>query len=492
MHKKTLVISFIAILLVGAATPGLSIETLDEILYVDDDNTIGPWNGTPKHPYRYIQDAIDNSSDGYTVRVYAGIYDKNNYIDIGKTLSIIGNGSDTTIIECPVYISADHVIFSRFTVNGYDYETMKPMCCIKLNNANNCEISNNTFSTGLTALELYESHNSIISDNDISVESDKPTVYLFSSYNVVIKGNNITASRYGVYLDHCLDNLVDSNKFSGYAGARCIYVISGINSTISKNNFSECFNGITLKSSEDITVSENSFIRCRYSICLQTSFNNTIKDNEIKNAEFAIYLYASDNNLVTGNIVNKSKSGIYLPAYSCSNVVEKNNITNSRTGVSVSNSCNDNIVRQNKIANNRYGIFLYGKGNMIESNNIIKNDVGIFSGELMHIGKSNSRSNTIKFNNIQKNGNKSDPTTGGILLKKNSYDHTILWNNIEDNVNFGLNASDRIVNARFNWWGSPLGPSRSNSMLRGDKIISENSWIKIFSWLFSPNKIDTN
>jgi len=28
-------------------------------IYVDDDNTSGPWDGTIEHPYQYIEDGVD-------------------------------------------------------------------------------------------------------------------------------------------------------------------------------------------------------------------------------------------------------------------------------------------------------------------------------------------------------------------------------------------------------------------------------------------------
>ena len=30
-----------------------------DIIYVDDDNTTGPWDGTEDHPFQFIQDGID-------------------------------------------------------------------------------------------------------------------------------------------------------------------------------------------------------------------------------------------------------------------------------------------------------------------------------------------------------------------------------------------------------------------------------------------------
>jgi parallel beta-helix repeat protein len=45
-------------------------------IYVDDDNTQGPWNGTYEYPYQYIQDAIDNGEPGDSVYIFNGLYNE--------------------------------------------------------------------------------------------------------------------------------------------------------------------------------------------------------------------------------------------------------------------------------------------------------------------------------------------------------------------------------------------------------------------------------
>ena len=58
-------------------------------LYVDDDNTAGPWEGNSIHPYRYIQSAINAASSGYRIQVLAGTYAEN--LIVNKTsLDIFG------------------------------------------------------------------------------------------------------------------------------------------------------------------------------------------------------------------------------------------------------------------------------------------------------------------------------------------------------------------------------------------------------------------
>ena len=69
--------------------------------------------------YSTIKSAIQAASAGDTIRVYAGTYRENFYIN--KSLSIIGNGSKNTIIQATGYedcirINSNKVSLSGFTV----------------------------------------------------------------------------------------------------------------------------------------------------------------------------------------------------------------------------------------------------------------------------------------------------------------------------------------------------------------------------------------
>ena len=79
MLKKELAVVVIVLFLGISVIPDVIGDnpSFGKTIYVDDDNTQGPWDGTMEHPYQHIQDAIDNSSVGNTIEVFSGTYIEN-------------------------------------------------------------------------------------------------------------------------------------------------------------------------------------------------------------------------------------------------------------------------------------------------------------------------------------------------------------------------------------------------------------------------------
>jgi len=410
MKKNLIIISFIMILLLSGFTTGIQIKSTSSVFYVDDDNIVGPWIGTPEYPFRFIQDAVENASNGDIIRVFAGIYDNpNNNVYITKKLNVIGNGSTDTFIERLISISADNVVISGFTIKGYDYETLKETCCIKLENSNNCDIGNNTIISGLCCIELYNSHNNNI-ENNIIVErvEDKPGIYLFSSNNNIIRKNHIDSSHFGVYIDNSQYNLISLNNFTKDGTA--ITLLSSNNNTICGNVINEQGDGLNVISSNYNTFIDNNIINNFDGLILRYSnFNNIIRNNISKNIN-SIYVYGANNSILGNNISNNlrglSLGDYFLGFYSHCNIVSGNNIS----------------------SNNESGIRIGGSHNIISNNTISHNDDGILLQyhliwTLNSSNNYNITDNTIIFNR----GN-------GIKLFNCSY-YTITGNNISNNEN---------------------------------------------------------
>jgi hypothetical protein len=272
--KKTLVGLFVCILLLATSIP-LSVssnETTNRTIYVDDDNTEGPWDGSMEHPYRYIQDGIDASEGGDTVYVYSGIYYENIIVD--KSINLVGEDRDTTIVDGGgsgdvVYVSADDVCINGFTVqnSGNIRESNQNDFGIEID-SNSIILSNNIISNnnGLAGVSLDgDSH--IVSDNLITFndmygmtigDSDHNNISNnFISYNTfaglgvfgshhVISGNTIInhgslinqTMGFGVMTVLCSDCLVSSNNFSdNFPFGLYFFCTPNSHNTITWNNF---------------------------------------------------------------------------------------------------------------------------------------------------------------------------------------------------------------------------------------------------------------
>jgi parallel beta-helix repeat protein len=229
-------------------------EALDTTLYVDDDNTAGPWDGSIEHPYQYIQHAVENASDGNTIYVYQGTYRENVWIE--KSIILTGEEKENTIINGhrsgnAVYCLADEVIISGFTLtNGYDHgffggggikltDTLNcrvqgniitgndlfGVCVTSSNSSSYAMIANNTitengnFMYGGFNIWLYQSSHNTISDNTITDGNGYGIGLCYWSTHSIVKGNIITDNKYDgikgrfVYYNEVYDNILSNNRW---------------------------------------------------------------------------------------------------------------------------------------------------------------------------------------------------------------------------------------------------------------------------------------
>jgi parallel beta-helix repeat protein len=209
-------------------------------IYVDDDNTDGPWDGSMEHPFQYIQDGINAASQNDIVFVSNGLYSQG--VKINKTITLRGEDREHTVIgreklsdinlETKVSVTADHVILTNFTIqycqgiNSYsEYNTITNnlIKCNKIGvflvSSSNNSIENNTIKNNNIGIGSYVaymsqqgSENNLIENNMISFNRLGIWVWYGSH---LIRNNTITFNVKGVKLDGENEICYNSFKHNG-------------------------------------------------------------------------------------------------------------------------------------------------------------------------------------------------------------------------------------------------------------------------------------
>ncbi len=369
-----------------------------------------------------IQDAINavNTINGHTIEIYNGTYIEN--VNLNKQLTITSSSGANATVQA--------------------FNSNLPVFTIT---------SSGSFST----------LNGLI----ITGASSSFGVYLNSSVNSTLSGNNITANQYGIYLNNSQ------------------------NSTISGNNISNSTSfGISIHNSSTNEFSTNTITGGQYGLRVQGSaeehFNQTMDTGNSING-LPVYYLVGQNNLVIDGASAPYSSGIgYLALVSCNNIQIVNLVVSGNyTGLLLAFT-NISTVENSTFSNNVYGIFMdHTSGNNITNNQISSNENGIY----LH----NATNEKITGNNIENN-------EVGVYSESSS--SQINFNRIINNTKFGISVHGTSnLDALYNWWGKNSGPIYVDSgtepspcdIWRESGTVTNNIWM-ILILTASPDVIQTS
>ncbi|KXH69713.1 MAG: hypothetical protein AM326_05060 [Candidatus Thorarchaeota archaeon SMTZ-45] len=260
--------------------------------------------------YTAIQKAINANEtlNGHTIFVEEGTYYET--IVINKSISLIGENRDTTIIDGHGHgILIDIFNVSSVAINGFTLRDC--LWGIRLTLSNETTISNNIMEN--------------CSDGGIrSVASGKSSIAFNTIRNnffgTMLTEASGTSLSLGNKIEH--NNLINNSQALSMPGAD--------NSTVLYNNIENFYDGITLGGK-----------------------NNLIAKNNITNGENGISLYSASDNTIIGNTIRNSIfSGIYI-AESMNNAFINNNIENNMRGIFLDES-SENLIFYNNFINNTF------------------------------------------------------------------------------------------------------------------------------------------
>ena len=310
MRKKKIIFFFLSVLIFTTCEGLNAFEfhfTGVNVIYVDDDNTNGPWDGSIEHPYQYIQDGIDNASDSDIIFVFNGTYVENIIVD--KSLDLAGEDKNITVIDGNsngnvVYVSANWVNVNGFRIiNG----------------------GSNLHNAGIFVNSNYSKiYGNIIENN----QGDG--IRLEFSSHICIEGNIITDNFYsGIILQDSKNNIISSNNLAGgYVGG--IYLRFSSYNIIFDNHIENTSSGIYIRFSTDNNITYNTIAKSAVGIEILNSSTNSIISSKIQDNNWGIrFTYSSNNNIVHDNLIlNSNHTGMYVVG-SINNLISNNTLDNN-------------------------------------------------------------------------------------------------------------------------------------------------------------------
>jgi nitrous oxidase accessory protein len=209
--------------------------------------------------YSTITDAINNAVNNDTILVGAGLY--NESLIINKSITLAGDGKETTIISGNltgdvIYVSVDYVTITGFTIQNAGTEL---------------------YSKGTDAgIDIRSDYNTI-SDNAIKSNGNFGLYLHTASNNNTITNNIFSENKYGINLNNGYKNNISSNTISSNTLYGIYLGSQSNNNLISDNIISNNDNyGIRIKGSETNTLSRNLFINNLRGLYFCCGANNNI------------------------------------------------------------------------------------------------------------------------------------------------------------------------------------------------------------------------
>ena len=296
--------------------------------------SVAPGNGV-------LQEAIDSSKSGDTLKLSSGIYSGS--VNINRSLTLLGN--KTSIIDGEgtahvITVSAPDVVIKNLKLqnSGNDLSTEDSGIFITAK-GDRAQIESNHFENNLIGVYLKGPESAVISNNVIigsqhhRINDRGNGIYLWNTPGSIIKNNNIRYGRDGIFVNTSRNNVFHGNRIRDLRFA--VHYMYTNDSEVSNNISTNNHVGFALMFSDRIVAKENQSIG-DHQRGLFFNFANysVIEGNRVSGgAEKCVFIYNANYNQINNNYFEDCQIGVHFTAGSEKNEIYSNAFINNRTQV---------------------------------------------------------------------------------------------------------------------------------------------------------------
>ena len=322
-------------------------------------------------PAKTIKRAVELAQPFDTIIIEKGIYKEGNIV-ISKPLYLFGAGQ--TILDGEnkyenLTITGNNIVVRGITFRNSGYSSMNDFASIKIIDASDFVIENNTINNAHFAIHVSNCHHFFIRKNVISgtpgeEQSTGNGIHLWKCHHATIENNHVSGHRDGIYFEFVTESLIQNNYSEKNIRYGLHFMFSN-NDRYLSNTFHENGAGVAVMFSHHIRMERNKFELNRGA------------------SAYGILLKEISDGWVYGNTFSDNTVGIFMEGTNRIDVKENKFISNGYA-MKVQASCNQNTMENNNFIGNTFDVATNGS---LVLNTFIKNYWDKYEGyDLNHDG----------------------------------------------------------------------------------------------------------
>lgn len=304
-----------------------------------------------------LRDGIKKANNGDTILLQKGIYKEGNII-ISKPLCLIGvdgpvlDGENKNEI---LTVTGKSIVIKGLRFVNAGYSSMNDFAALKIIDATQVLIENNTVSNSFFAIHIANSthttiRGNIIQGNNKSEHLSGNGIHLWKCERMMIENNSIQGHRDGIYFEFVTESSI-KNNISELNIRYGLHFMFSHNDTYLGNTFRNNGAGVAVMYSKSVRMENNLFDRnwgsSAYGILLKDISNSHIINNKFIQNTVAIHMEGSSRIEVSRNIFKANGWALKVQASCDDNTFYHNNFYSNTFDVATNGSMTLNRFHNN-------------------------------------------------------------------------------------------------------------------------------------------------